>query len=66
MIAISVGDSSIKLINERQIKKITKNLTNNIKSEVTQISWHPTKENILAFGTKDGKVGIIDTMANNK
>jgi gem associated protein 5 len=41
-------------------------LSNNIKSEITQICWHPTKENIIAFGTKDGKVGLIDTMANNK
>ena len=35
--AVSVGDSSIKLLNEKLHKKITKNLTNNIKSEVTQV-----------------------------
>ncbi len=87
--AISVGDASIKFLNEKQNKKVTKNFINNIKSEVTQvresiclwsfnwldvkcfknifkICWHPSKENIIAFGTKDGKVGLIDTMANNK
>lgn len=66
VLAISVGDSSIKLLNEKQNRRVNKSLGNNIKSEVTQICWHPTKENIIAFGTKDGKVGLIDTIVNNK
>lgn len=31
-----------------------------------KLSWHPTKESIIAFGTKDGKVGIADIMSANK
>jgi len=29
-----------------------------------QLSWHPTKEGCLAFGTDDGKVGIFDTLSS--
>lgn len=64
--AVSIGDSSIKFFNEKQDLKCTKSFTNNIKTEVTQVSWHPFKENLVAFGTKDGKVGLADIMAANK
>ena len=37
VMAISVGDASIKFLNEKQNKKVNKNFTNNIKSEVTQV-----------------------------
>ena len=30
----------------------------------SQLSWHPTKEAHLAFGTDDGKVGIYDVFSN--
>ena len=33
---------------------------------IFKICWHPTKESIIAFGTKDGKVGVFDYMSNNK
>lgn len=28
---------------------------------IFQISWHPEKENLLAFGTGEGRVGVFDT-----
>jgi len=37
VMALSVGDSSVKLLNEKQNRRVTKHLTNNIKSEVTQV-----------------------------
>lgn len=61
--AVAVGDSSIKLIKS---KHKVKSFWNNIKSEVTQIAWHPTKESLIAFGTKDGKVGIADIISGSK
>lgn len=61
-----MGDSSIKLFTEKPDLKCTKVFNNNIKTEVTQVSWHPSKENLVAFGTKDGKVGLADIMAANK
>jgi hypothetical protein len=33
---------------------------------IFKIAWHPTKESIIAFGTKDGKVGIADIFNINK
>ncbi len=38
VMALSVGDSSVKLLNEKQNRRVTKHLTNNIKSEVTQVN----------------------------
>lgn len=35
-----------------------------VKSKVTALCWHPTKEGCLAFGTDDGKVGLYDTYSN--
>lgn len=61
--AIAVGDSSIKLMKN---KHKVKTFSNNIRSEVTQIAWHPTKESLIAFGTKDGKVGIADVISSSK
>ena len=29
-----------------------------------QVSWHPKKESHLAFGTDDGKVGILDILSS--
>ena len=29
-----------------------------------QLSWHPKKEGLLAYGTDDGRVGIYDTLSN--
>ncbi|RNA10724.1 gem-associated 5 [Brachionus plicatilis] len=62
-VAVAVGDSSIKLMkNKQKVKSFSKN----INSEVTQITWHPTKESLIAFGTKDGKVGIADIISGSK
>lgn len=29
-----------------------------------QLSWHPSKENLLAYGTDDGRVGIYDILSS--
>ena len=47
-------------------KHKVKTFSNNIRSEVTQIAWHPVKESLIAFGTKDGKVGIADIISSSK
>jgi len=28
------------------------------------LSWHPTKENLIAYGTEDGRVGIYDILSS--
>ena len=29
-------------------------------AKITALAWHPDKENILAFGTDEGRVGTLD------
>ena len=33
-------------------------------AKVTALSWHPDKENLLAFGTDEGRVGIVDAFSS--
>ena len=35
--------------------------SNKIQAKVLCLSWHPVHENILAFSTEEGRVGILDT-----
>jgi len=28
------------------------------------LSWHPSKENLLAYGTDDGRVGVCDVLSS--
>lgn len=63
-IAIAAVDKRISVTNVMNIKpnKVAmSSLLNKIHSKVLSIAWHPTKENILAFGTHEGQVGFIDT-----
>ncbi|XP_055539791.1 protein rigor mortis isoform X2 [Wyeomyia smithii] len=34
---------------------------NKICSKVTALDWHPERENIIAFGTSEGRIGVLDT-----
>lgn len=31
-----------------------------------QLAWHPVMENILAFGTGEGRVGLLDLSGNRQ
>uniref|UniRef100_A0A8C7VS29 Gem (nuclear organelle) associated protein 5 n=1 Tax=Oncorhynchus mykiss TaxID=8022 RepID=A0A8C7VS29_ONCMY len=59
-LALGVGDGMIRVWSTLSIqnKYDTKTFWQGIKSKVTALSWHPTKEGSLAFGTDDGKVGL--------
>ncbi|KAJ7997067.1 hypothetical protein DPEC_G00225080 [Dallia pectoralis] len=65
-LALGVGDSMIRVWSTLSIqnKYDAKSFWQGIKSKVTALSWHPTKEGSLAFGTDDGKVGIYDVFSN--
>ncbi|XP_056372778.1 gem-associated protein 5 isoform X2 [Hyla sarda] len=64
-LAIGVGDSMIRVWNTLSVVNAydVKTLWQGIRSKVTALSWHPTKEGSLAFGTDDGKVGIYDVFS---
>lgn len=38
---------------------------NKIQSKVTALDWHPVRENYIAFGTAEGRIGILDTNGPN-
>ncbi|XP_075458280.1 gem-associated protein 5 isoform X2 [Ascaphus truei] len=65
-LAVGVGDSMIRVWNTLSILNAyeVKTLWQGIRCKVTALSWHPTKEGSLAFGTDDGKVGIYDVYSN--
>ncbi|XP_068134406.1 gem-associated protein 5 isoform X2 [Hyperolius riggenbachi] len=64
-LAVGVGDSMIRIWNTMSVVNSydVKTLWQSIRSKVTALSWHPTKEGSLAFGTDDGKVGIYDAFS---
>lgn len=38
---------------------------NKICSKVTALAWHPERENFIAFGTAEGRIGLLDTNSPN-
>uniref|UniRef100_A0AAQ5Y5M6 Anaphase-promoting complex subunit 4 WD40 domain-containing protein n=1 Tax=Amphiprion ocellaris TaxID=80972 RepID=A0AAQ5Y5M6_AMPOC len=65
-LALGVGDNMIRVWNTltTQNRYDTRSFWQGIKSKVTALAWHPTKEGSLSFGTDDGKVGIYDVFSN--
>ncbi|XP_075958255.1 gem-associated protein 5 isoform X1 [Anarhichas minor] len=65
-LALGVGDSMIRVWNTltTQNQYDTRCFWQGIKSKVTALAWHPTKEGSLSFGTDDGKVGIFEVFSN--
>ncbi|XP_051793903.1 gem-associated protein 5 isoform X2 [Acanthochromis polyacanthus] len=65
-LALGVGDNMIRVWNTltTQNQYDTRSFWQGIKSKVTALAWHPTKEGSLSFGTDDGKVGIYDVFSN--
>uniref|UniRef100_A0A3B4G445 Gem nuclear organelle associated protein 5 n=1 Tax=Pundamilia nyererei TaxID=303518 RepID=A0A3B4G445_9CICH len=65
-LALGVGDNMIRVWNTltTQNKYDIRSFWQGIKSKVTALAWHPTKEGSLSFGTDDGKVGIYDVFSN--
>uniref|UniRef100_A0A3Q4HGP8 Gem (nuclear organelle) associated protein 5 n=1 Tax=Neolamprologus brichardi TaxID=32507 RepID=A0A3Q4HGP8_NEOBR len=57
-LALGVGDNMIRVWNTlaTQNKYDVRSFWQGIKSKVTALAWHPTKEGSLSFGTDDGKV----------
>lgn len=61
---IAIGSSKrISLANLSNVCEecfVMNSLTTKIQSHVMSIAWHPEKENLLAFSTKEGRVGVFD------
>ncbi|XP_076130089.1 gem-associated protein 5 [Alosa pseudoharengus] len=66
LLAVGVGDNMIRVWNTLSLQKKydTRLFWQGIRSKVTALAWHPSKEAHLAFGTDDGKVGVYDVFSN--
>ncbi|CAG5010322.1 unnamed protein product [Parnassius apollo] len=68
-VAVSVGDGAVRVweadtADDDDTKLYPGKVTTywqNVQGKVLSIAWHPTKENLLAFGTAESRVGLIDT-----
>lgn len=63
VIAIGGNDKRICLWNTSEASKDVIGLRpfmNKIHSGVLCLSWHPEKDNVLAFSTREGRIGILD------
>jgi WD domain, G-beta repeat len=65
LIAIGGNDKRICLWNTSDAhhhhKIVLKPFMNKVHNSVLCISWHPEKESALAFSTREGRIGILDT-----
>ncbi|XP_076243068.1 gem nuclear organelle associated protein rigor mortis [Calliopsis andreniformis] len=67
LIAFGVGDAMLRLWNLSEAHDTSFSVTalwQKIKGKIRAISWHPEKENLLAYATEEGRVGIFDTNCN--
>ncbi|KAG7201057.1 hypothetical protein KM043_017605 [Ampulex compressa] len=63
-VAFGVGDAMLRLWHLSDMKDTSCNITmlwQKIKGKITAIAWHPDKENLLAYSTDEGRVGVFDT-----
>ncbi|CAH0717376.1 unnamed protein product, partial [Brenthis ino] len=73
-IAISVGDGAVRVweadtLVDNEQKLSLGNVTTfwqNVQGKVLTIAWHPTKENLLAFGTGESRIGLLDTSGKSE
>lgn len=69
LIAYGSGDMAVRLWNLTEPHDNSVNVTcmwQKVMGRVTALAWHPTEENLLAFGTAEGRVGMFDTNNPNK
>ncbi|KZC13808.1 PREDICTED: gem-associated protein 5-like [Dufourea novaeangliae] len=66
-IAFGVGDAMLRLWNLSEAHCNTFDITvlwQKIKGKIRTIAWHPEKENLLAYATEEGRIGVFDTNGN--
>uniref|UniRef100_A0A182Q7I2 WD repeat-containing protein 55 homolog n=1 Tax=Anopheles farauti TaxID=69004 RepID=A0A182Q7I2_9DIPT len=64
VIVIASGAPRIEIMNLANLQHdniLFKSSSNKIGGPVISVAWHPEDEEKLAFGTKEGRIGVIDT-----
>ncbi|KRT79031.1 WD40 domain-containing protein, partial [Oryctes borbonicus] len=62
-LALGLGDNTVKIwdLSHPENQRITMiNLWRSIQGKVFTLAWHPTNESQLAFGTHEGRIGLIN------
>ncbi|XP_055597200.1 protein rigor mortis [Uranotaenia lowii] len=67
---LAVGCTDKKLITLNLASMTSTNVNcvpfmNKVVSKVSALDWHPEKENVIAFGTAEGRIGLMDTNSPN-
>ncbi|XP_043264591.1 gem-associated protein 5-like [Colletes gigas] len=66
-IAFGVGDAMLRLWKLSEPHDTSFDITvlwQKIMGKIRTISWHPEKENLLAYATEEGRVGVFNTNGN--
>lgn len=68
-VAFGCGDKALRLWNLSEPHETSFDISllwQNIMGKVISVAWHPETENLLAFGTDEGRIGIFDTNKKQK
>ncbi|KAL2748138.1 gem-associated protein 5 isoform X1 [Vespula maculifrons] len=66
-IAFGVGDTMLRIWNLSEAHETSFDITvlwQKIKGNIRSIAWHPVKENLIAYGTAEGRIGMFDINGN--
>ncbi|XP_063823591.1 gem-associated protein 5-like [Ostrinia nubilalis] len=68
-VAISIGDGCVRIWETSTLENDDMKLSpghvstywQNVQGKVLTVAWHPTRENLVAFGTAESRIGLLDT-----
>ncbi|CAN7999526.1 unnamed protein product [Ixodes hexagonus] len=63
-LAIGAGDNTVKVWRTDSVVNpyCCSSFWQGVRGRVMVVAWHPRKDNLVAFGTDEGKVGIVDVL----
>ncbi|XP_063530685.1 uncharacterized protein LOC134741723 [Cydia strobilella] len=67
-VAVSVGDGAVRVWTAEEAEEAEGKLSagrvvtywQHVQGKVLTVAWHPSRENLLAFGTAESRVGLIE------
>ncbi|TMW63480.1 hypothetical protein Poli38472_002421 [Pythium oligandrum] len=65
VLAAAIGDQTIRLwqLTGKQSGYQVDLLWKGFQSKITSVRWHPMQDNLLAYGTEDGRLGLYDVQS---
>ncbi|XP_061706245.1 gem-associated protein 5-like [Cydia pomonella] len=73
-VAVSVGDGAVRVWSAEEAAHAEGRLAagrvatywQHVQGKVLTVAWHPTRENLLAFGTAESRVGLIEAGSDER